>query len=69
MFFLQQMREVEYSKPLDADFKKFLDQKKRGKSAKENMDDRAGALITEDLVEEAKRFGYFFTFLENIQFL
>ena len=41
------MREVEYAKLLDADFKKFLAQKKRGKSVKENMDDRAGALITE----------------------
>jgi len=52
------MREVEYAKPLDADFKKYLAQKQQGKTAKEKMDHRAGDLLSEDLVEEAKRYGY-----------
>lgn len=61
---LQQMREVEYAKPLDADFKQFLEQKKRGQSSTESVKERTGALLSDDLVDDAKRFGYIFS---NIQ--
>ena len=58
------MPEVEYAKPLDADFKQFLEQKKRGQSSTESVKERTGALLSDDLVDDAKRFGYIFS---NIQ--
>ena len=51
------MREAEYAKPLDGKFKQFLAQKKKTRSAKENMEARADSWVVDDIAKVAREFG------------
>ena len=51
---MQNIREVKYTEALD---NKYLDGRKRGKTPKELMDQRAGTLVADDLLKEAKQYG------------
>ena len=57
---MQLIREAKYTEVLDNRFKKFLDGKKSGKTPKERMDMRAGQFVSNDLVNDAKKYTYVF---------
>lgn len=51
------MREADYSKRLDANFKAFVSQKKKGRTPRENQDSKADSLVIEDMAKVAREFG------------
>lgn len=58
LLYFQSMRESEYSKTLDANFKKFLNQRKGSRTEAEEAESRAGALLGESLEEDVKDYTY-----------